>query len=151
MIFYVDASAVVAVLLKETASEILDHYIDNSDLDFLLSDLAVAESSAAVAKHGRTRRMSAQEVEDLYSELDAWSLVVADPVEVTTTDIAGANSFIRRPGISLRAPDAIHIAAAYRLGATLLTLDHGMARAAAALGVSHLNPVAANAPSDMKD
>lgn len=62
-----------------------------------------------------------------------------------------ATAFVRRPDITLRAPDAIHIAAASRLGATLLTLDHGMARAAAALGVDHLNPADADASGEPKD
>ena len=62
-----------------------------------------------------------------------------------------ATAFIRRPGVNLRAPDAIHIAAAQRLGATLLTLDNGMARAADALGVPYLNPAEAEAPGKPKD
>ena len=37
-------------------------------------------------------------------------------------------------------PDAIHIAAAHRLDATIVTLDRGMARAATALGVACINP-----------
>ncbi len=61
-------------------------------------------------------------------------------MEITSTDIADATAFVRLPGVALRAPDAIHIAAAQRVGATILTLDRGMARAADLLGVPCINP-----------
>lgn len=76
---------------------------------------------------------------------------VGETTTVTSADIADASAFVRLPGVSLRAPDVIHIAAGHRLGATLLTLDHGMARAAAEIGVPCINPAEADAPGDLKD
>jgi predicted nucleic acid-binding protein len=71
--------------------------------------------------------------------------VFGEWVEIASTDIADAITFLRLPGLVLRAPDAIHIAAARRLGATLLTLDDGMARAAAVLDVPCINPAETSA------
>ena len=76
---------------------------------------------------------------------------MGERAQIAPEDVALATTFIRLPGVSLRAPDAIHIAAGHRLGATLLTLDHGMARAAAEIGVPCINPAEADAPGDLKD
>lgn len=70
---------------------------------------------------------------------------------IVSQDIEHATKFVRRRDLALRTPDAIHIAAAHRLGATLLTLDNGMARAAAALGVPYLNPAEDHALGEPKD
>jgi predicted nucleic acid-binding protein len=55
-------------------------------------------------------------------------------VEIASSDVAQAGDYLRRFDLALSAPDAIHIAAAQRLGARLVTFDRGMARAAQALG-----------------
>ncbi|HZT18287.1 MAG TPA: PIN domain-containing protein [Dongiaceae bacterium] len=50
--------------------------------------------------------------------------------------MASASEFFRRLDLSLRTPDAINIAIAQRLGATLFTFDKKMATNAEILGVS---------------
>jgi predicted nucleic acid-binding protein len=62
-------------------------------------------------------------------------------VPVTPADLAQATAWIRRLDLTLRAPDAIHIAAAQRLDASLATFDAGMAGAARRLGLA-VAPVA---------
>jgi uncharacterized protein len=56
--------------------------------------------------------------------------------KTTASDIASAASFIRRLDLNLRAPDAINIAIADRIGAALATFDDRMAAAARALEVA---------------
>lgn len=151
MILYVDASAIVAIVGNEIASDVVEATLDRDGIMAIVSDLAVAESSAALARNGRVRRWSVVETDRFYRDLDVWASDAADAVAIAAADLGLATDFIRRPGIALRAPDAIHIAVAHRLGATLLTLDTGMARAAAALGVPYLNPAEADAPGEPKD
>jgi predicted nucleic acid-binding protein len=55
-------------------------------------------------------------------------------------DVAVATAFLRRLDLTLRAPDAIHIAIAQRVDATLVTFDQGMATAALALGRAVVTP-----------
>ncbi len=50
--------------------------------------------------------------------------------------MASASEFFRRLDLILRTPDAINIAIAQRLGATLFTFDKKMATNAEILGVS---------------
>lgn len=50
-----------------------------------------------------------------------------------------AEAFVRRLDLTLRAPDAINIAIATRLGLALMTFDSGMANCARALGADVLD------------
>ena len=151
MTVYIDASAIVAAVIGQRNSGLVDPLVRDPGQLMTVSDFAMAESSGALAALGRGESWSAVQVAAMFEELDAWATLLTEPVEIASSDIADANLLIRRPGIALRAPDAIHIAAAHRLGATLLTLDKGMARAAAALGVPYINPAVAEAPGEPKD
>jgi predicted nucleic acid-binding protein len=57
--------------------------------------------------------------------------VPADPA-----DIQAAAAIIRRLDLNIRAPDAIHLAIARRIGASIVTFDHRMADNAPALGIA---------------
>ena len=151
MIYYVDASVIVALISGEDSRPHVEVALRNAIDRVVVSDFALAESAASLARLGRFEHWSTELTGFVLEELDAWAAVVARRLEIVPEDIRHAEAFVRQPGISLRAPDAIHIAAAHRLGATLLTLDHGMARAAAALGVDHLNPADADAFGEPKD
>jgi predicted nucleic acid-binding protein len=53
-----------------------------------------------------------------------------------SSDFAGAEGLVRRLDLTLRTPDALHIAIARRAGAALVTFDKAMATVAGALGLS---------------
>ena len=71
----------------------------------------------------------------ILSNFDAWTPRAVHPVHVTAADIKVAESFLRRLDLTLRTPDALHIAIAQRAGATLLTFDKKMAECARFLGM----------------
>ena len=151
MTLWLDASVLVSLITRESTSHRIDDLLDR-EIDMpIVSDFCVAECSAAIARLVRIRERTPEEADELFRHLDTWVDTASALIDVESRDIIVATDFVRRPGIALRAPDAIHIAAAHRLGATLLTLDRGMAQAAAALGVDHLNPAEADAPGDQKD
>jgi hypothetical protein len=58
----------------------------------------------------------------------------AQRTELAPIDIAAATTYLRRLDLPLRTPDAIHIAIALRIGATLVTFDRQMAVSARSLG-----------------
>lgn len=151
MTIYADASVIVATVSRQRNSRLVDPLVRDPWQLLIVSDFALAESTAALAKLGRVERWSTQQADNLFQELDAWAALLTEHVAIESSDVALAIRFVRVPQLSLRAPDAIHIAAAHRLGATLLTLDHGMARAAAGLGVPYLNPAEGLAPGEPKD
>jgi predicted nucleic acid-binding protein len=61
-------------------------------------------------------------------------------VEITAADIAATDRIWRRLDVTLRMPDALHIAITGRLDATLVTFDHIMATAARVSGMAVATP-----------
>ncbi|WP_439472773.1 type II toxin-antitoxin system VapC family toxin [Brevundimonas sp.] len=150
MTFWLDASVLVALITREPTSHQIDTLLDQSEPP-MVSDFCIAECSSAIARLVRIGTRTADEADELFRNLDDWVATASNLVAVDQGDFSTATDFVRLPGVALRAPDAIHIAAAQRIGATLLTLDRGMARAADLLGVPCINPAAADAPGDLKD
>src|SRR5438270_314844 len=58
------------------------------------------------------------------------------PADVHAADRRLAYAYVRRFDLALRAPDALHLAIAHRLNATLVTLDGRLERAAGQLGIA---------------
>lgn len=150
MRLWLDASVLVSLITREPTSRRIDDILIRQPSP-LVSDFCVTESSSAIARLVRTGARTPAQADDLFDHLDVWVASASDRVVVDQGDIAMATDLVRRHDLVLRAPDAVHIAAATRLGATILTLDRGMARAAAALGVPYLNPAEAEAPGEPKD
>jgi len=145
---YLDASVLVALIADETNRPLVAPYLDPSLGSILVSDFCVAEASAALTSKGRHLGLAAPLVDQDIARLDEWIDQFAERVRMMTVDVDSATMAIRRHDVVLRAPDAIHIAVARRLTATLLTFDRGMARAAAVLGVACIDP--ADAPANRK-
>lgn len=143
MTLWLDASALVSLIAREPTSHDVDRALQEATGELIVSDLGIAEVSSAISRLVRTGEKTSSEALVLFNKLDSWTTILADRAEVSPGDIAFATELVRRPALVLRAPDAIHIAGAVRMGATLLTLDKGMARAALSLGLNCINPAAA--------
>lgn len=103
----------------------------------LVSDFGAAELASAVARQVRMGQLSARQAQAAFSDFDDWMNRSAERSDLLPGDIAVAAEFLRRLDLSLRAPDAINVAIARRLGAaTLATLDQRMASDASTLGVT---------------
>lgn len=133
MSLYLDASVLVALLIEEPFTAQAQAGIVGETL--LLSDFAVAEFSAAIARRVRIGDMPAVQAPLTFQAFDSWAARAASHTPQDAGDTLRANALIRRLDLGLRAPDALHIAIAQRLGATLFTFDLGMARAAKAVGL----------------
>ncbi len=134
MSLYLDASVVVSLLLSEDAAPQARSMIAAEPDDLLLSDFARAEFASALARRVRMRAMDGPSARLAFAALDALAARTA-PCGIEPADIAQAEAWLRRLDLNLRTPDALHLAAAGRLGARLATLDAAMADAARALGV----------------
>jgi uncharacterized protein len=88
----------------------------------------------------RTRDLTREDGQLAFSNLDTWLVRSAYREEITSADIDAATRILRRLEVNLRTPDAIHIAIARRLEATLVTFDRSMAAAARALGIAVAAP-----------
>ncbi|MBV9375949.1 MAG: VapC toxin family PIN domain ribonuclease, partial [Alphaproteobacteria bacterium] len=70
------------------------------------------------------------------ADFDAWRAAATSAADVHAADARLAYIYVRRFDLGLRAPDALHLAIARRLDATLVTLDRRLAIAANQLGVA---------------
>ncbi|MBV8120599.1 MAG: type II toxin-antitoxin system VapC family toxin [Alphaproteobacteria bacterium] len=102
----------------------------------VVSDFGAAEFASAVARRVRTRDLTRKDGQIAFLHFDGWIARSARRQEITSADIGMADRLLRRLDVNLRTPDALHIAVAERLGATLVTLDRGMAAASRALGMA---------------
>jgi hypothetical protein len=74
------------------------------------------------------------------ADFDVWRAAMSLGVDIAASDTRLAYIYARRFDLGLRAPDALHLAIARRLDATLVTLDRRLATAARELGVAVEDP-----------
>ena len=133
---YLDASVIAALLTNDALTGRARTFLQSRSLALFVSDYAAAEVASVIARRVRTGALTKAEARASFDNLDQWTLKFARPVETVSDDIAMAAGFIRRLDLTLRAPDAINIAIASRLGIALATFDKGMASCALTLGIT---------------
>ena len=138
MITYVDTSTLLKLLIEEPGSERAAVIWDSADV---LAAVRVAhvEARAALAAAGRGGRLSPARVRRTKIELAGlWDQFTV--VEITEALAAEAGDLADQEG--LRGYDAIHLAAALRVGADLLTsADADLCAAATRRGLHVANPI----------
>lgn len=134
---YADTSMVVSLLILDDGAAPAKRLLGNA-AGLLVSDFMRAEFAAAVARRMRMGLLRRDEAQRAFEALDTLA-GHSTACQAETEDMRLVEAWLRRLEVNLRAPDALHLAIAHRLGAPLLTLDTGMADAARALGI----PVAA--------
>jgi hypothetical protein len=132
---YLDVNAIVPLFLVDSLNERADRIVRGLHDDLIISDFSVAEFSSVVARRVRTRDLRPAEARTAFSNFDTWCARHTQIIEIKRTDTMGATSLIRRLDLSVRTPDAIHIALVQRIGSDLLTFDKAMATVARTLGV----------------
>ncbi len=136
---YLDASVLVAMLTVDTMNARADVFMRTNEPLVVISDFAAAEDTSAVSRRVRTREMSGEDANAIFSSMDEWITRKGGRRRMTSADVTRADALMRRLDLPLRTPDALHIAIAERVGATLATFDVKMAAAARVIGL----PVAA--------
>ncbi len=133
---YLDASVLVALFSTDTFTGRARAFL-RSRLPFLVvSDFAAAEFASAIARQVRTRQTTEGIARMAFTDFDSWTATEAGRTAVVPADVALAGSFLRRLNLPLRTADALNIAIAVRLGASLASFDVKMQVCAEALGLS---------------
>ena len=132
---YLDASVLVALLTNDALTGRADALLRSQGPALLISDFAAAEFASALCRRVRTGELTAAEARTTFETFDAWVARAAQRVEAAPADMQAAEAFLRRLDLTLRTPDALNIAIARRLGATLASFDDRMAACARALGL----------------
>lgn len=135
-LIYLDASVLTALFILEARTA--DAHTGILDQHLVTTPLGLAEVSSAIGLRVRRGELDATAAAAKLVSLDGWTAQNIAIAEFTTQDFIAATQQLRRFELALRTPDALHIAAALRLNATLFTFDAKMAAAATALGVQVL-------------
>ncbi len=134
MSVYLDASILVALFTADPLSPRADRFLRQLTSSIVVSDFAAAEFVSALAKLIRMHEISRQVAQLCLSDFDIWTNRNAQRADSAAADVKAADLFLRRLDLPLRTPDALNIAIAQRIGATLATFDTKMAMCARALG-----------------
>lgn len=132
---YVDTSVLIAYLVPETDSALAEQFMLSDGARLAISSWTEVELLSALGLKVRTRQLktaAAHEVVDTYSRLVAPQLY---RLSVEDDDHRQAVVLLDGWRTALRAGDGLHLAIAAAHGATVYTLDRGMANAAATLGI----------------
>jgi predicted nucleic acid-binding protein len=134
---YLDTS-VLASLFIETdvfASRAATFFSQADDV-LVVSDFAAAEFASVLSRLTRLKQIQKSRTRAIFDAFDIWRARFADEADAVSSDILAAATIIRRLDLNLRAPDAINLAIALRIAASVATFDHRMAQNARALGIT---------------
>jgi uncharacterized protein len=132
---YLDANVIVSIFVEDVFSKRAEAFLESSAQELLLSTFVRAEFASVVNRLLRMKRLSKMQAQQLLSDFDLWAFQKLSPVETRTADIQEAEALLRSFSSGLRAPDAINIVTAQRLGAELATFDRDMAKVASGQGI----------------
>lgn len=138
MITYVDTSTLLKLIIEEEGSERAALIWTSADAVASVS-LITVEARAAIAAAGRGRRLSASQARDAVDELKAL-LRVLHLIPVTDELVSAAAELAAVEG--LRGYDAVHLAAALDISATVFSsADTTSCAAAERRGLHVANPL----------
>jgi predicted nucleic acid-binding protein len=136
MSMYLDASFLVPMLIEEQGSAAVNAYLVAADGELLVSEFAAAEVASALSRLVRMRLLATADAAARLADFAAWRAAASSPVDVQPADARLAYAYVCRFDLMLRAADALHLAIAARLDASIVTLDGRMERAAQELGIT---------------
>ena len=140
MSLYLDASAMLPILVKEPTSAAVDAFMSTIQQELWVSDFAAAEVASALSRLVRSGRLQASDGAVCLSDFDVWRAAMTKPAEMHAVDVRVAGSYVRQFDLALRVPDALHLAITRRLDLVLVTLDRRLVAAAKELGIAVEKP-----------
>jgi len=134
---YLDTSVVISVLTDEASTKKTQAWLeDRSPRDLYVSEWVITEVSSALSMKVRTGALS---LDNRAASLAFFRQMAAETFTVlplTSAHFHAAALLADQHQLGLRAGDALHLALATDVGATLFTLDKRLAEAGKQIGAS---------------
>jgi hypothetical protein len=127
---YLDASVIVPTLVPEARSLTALAFLRSASDDLLVSEYAASEVASAISRLLRLREVDLAAADAALDQFDEWRRSDTKVADIIRVDFDNMSRLVRRFELKLRSPDALHLAISIRLGATLVTADGNLARAA---------------------
>jgi predicted nucleic acid-binding protein len=136
---YMDTSAVVALLVRETRSAAVDAWYAGSTATLVTAAWCVPEFASALSMKIRTGHLSTAQADQAWQRFDQLTAVDLELLPLGPGAYAQAAALCRMPALNVRAGDALHLACAQAAGVRgIVTLDEVQARAAKVLKIKPL-------------
>jgi uncharacterized protein len=134
---YLDASVISGLFIEQDAlADRARAIVFDDDEVLVVSDFTAAEFASVVAHLLRMNQLTVEDAREAFETFDTWRDQLTDSEPIDPADIRVAAAIIRRLDLNVRAPDAINLAIAQRLRASIATFDRRLADNAHALGVA---------------
>jgi predicted nucleic acid-binding protein len=134
---YIDTSILVAYYCPERLSRAAQSAIRRAAMPAIsaLSEVEFISALAMKRRTGKINESTARRILSLFKKHRADHIYRLVPIEAR--EFAVATDWLESFHTSLRALDALHLAAAFTSGLILTTADKGLAESATLLGVKH--------------
>ena len=136
MSYLLDASLLVPLFARDALTSRAFAFVGQSLAPLIVSDWAALETVSALGVKLRAGNLNSDEARVAVQNLDQWRQNFSIPAKLEEQDVQAAYALVGGFTLNLRAPDALHLALAQRLAATLATFDVKLAGAARTVGVS---------------
>ena len=137
MKYYIDTSALVSVIAQEADAFRMRDWLDsNAGGSLIIGDWVETEFSAALSIKMRNRQIDQESRAAALGEFARLARESFEILPVLRSHFRAATRFANVPALGVRAGDALHLAIAADIGATIITYDRRMAEAAPVLGIS---------------
>lgn len=140
MSVYLDASVIIPLFVNDAHSKRARALFGATSQILIISNFAAAEFASGLSRLVRMSELGADIARNTFAAFDAWTVQATQRIEIETSDIAAAESLLRRLDVPLTTPDALHISVAQRLRLEIATLDSRMAATATRLGLAVVSP-----------
>ena len=94
MTAYLDASAILPILIEESASAAVDRFITEGSEAIVISEFAAAEVASALSRLVRTGVLDKPDAESRLADFDAWRAASTNDLDIQASDIRLANVFV---------------------------------------------------------
>jgi uncharacterized protein len=141
MIYYLDTCVILSAVQADGYSENVDAWLKTRRTSELVtSTWTFTEAVSALGRLVRMKDLSSDEAFAKYQDIETWLTDEFQVEAVLTADFSVAAERQTHWSLGLRAGDAIHLAVATRIGATVVTTDHALERACAHYNVAVQSP-----------